>query len=588
MVHSASHYQNMLQMAPCGYAEHQIVFDESQHPVDYIFLEVNTAFEEITGLHRKDIIGKRVTAVLPEITRDPFDWIARYGRIVASGKAESFESFSRPLSSHYNVLALPVSDSRFVTFCTLVDETMKQFYEYQKNLQHQIQKTEKELDRFFSISMDLLCIASIQGRFIRINESWKEVLGYTSDDLKGQLVLDFIHPEDLASTREILSLLESGREVRNFVNRYRAKDGTYQYLEWRARPHGSMIYAAARDVTEKIRKEEALKKSEARYRGVLNSQLDLIVRVTPDNLLTYVNDAYCHKFGKDRESLIGNKFLPLVHPEDQESTMKAMEGLAVPPHRIYVEQRAMTVDGWRWLAWEDYAILDDQGNIQEIQGVGRDITESKENEQQLIKSLAEKDVMLKEIHHRVKNNLQIISSLLYLQGAASENEVIVKALQNSQSRVEAMALLHEKIYNASDLSRVDLLDYLENLGRQIHEFYADSGAAVSFKVLGESLCLNIEKTIVCGLIFNELMANALQHAFVGISEGAVTLSVEKVSEDTVQLTVTDNGIGFPDSLCLDTVETLGLQLVRNLSQQMEGSLEVIRSPQTRFQIQFPI
>ncbi len=692
-----THCQKMLQVAPFGYACHQMIFDEDQKPVDYVFLEVNRAFEKITGLHQRDIVGKRVTDILPDLARGSFDWIDRYGTLVKSSKEDSFEAFSEPLHNWYKVKAIPLDNNHFVTFFTMVDEEMRQFYEYRsfmtslkdlvfevradytitkvvaldtdglflqkedfllkrvdevlsgelteklmplfhqvhktgrrrileypspypddqrwfeaqvllkrkdpedvsfvvvvrdithhRQLQEQINQTVEELNRFFSISMDLLCIATVKGQFVRVNQAWKDVLGYTDDELKNQYLMDFVHPDDQKITREKLVCLESGQEVRNFVNRYRSCDGTYQYLEWRSRSHGSFIYAAARDVTEKQLQEAALKKSEDRYRGMLNSQTVLIVRVAPDNNLTYVNDAYCRKFGRSQESLIGSSFIPLVHPEDQQSTMKALQGLAVPPHRVLVEQRAMTVDGWRWLAWEDWAIVDDEGNILEIQGVARDITLIKENEDRLVRSLAEKDIMLKEIHHRVKNNLQIISSLLYLQGVNSENSDVTKVLRNSQGRVEAMALLHEKIYHTPDLASINLLDYLGDLAHHVHDYYTQAIDPVSLIVRGETLFLSIEKAIVCGLILNELLTNALEHAFRGVSAGTVTLTLELVSPGTAQLVVADDGIGFPEDFHLDNTNSLGIQLIRNLSHQMDGTFDLIRSPQTQCSVRFPI
>lgn len=128
------------------------------------------------------------------------------------------------------------------------------------------------------------------------------------------------------------------------------------------------------EIRERERTENELRRSEERYRGIIESQRDLVVRTDTEGRFTFANDAYCRKFGKRREELIGSSFEPLVHPEDLPATLEAIERLKQPPHRVSIEQRALTVDGWRWIAWEDYAIRDDEGNIVEIQGVGRDIT----------------------------------------------------------------------------------------------------------------------------------------------------------------------------------------------------------------------
>ncbi|ADQ13802.1 PAS domain S-box protein [Halanaerobium hydrogeniformans] len=140
------------------------------------------------------------------------------------------------------------------------------------------------------------------------------------------------------------------------------------------------------DISERKEVEEKLKKSKKLYQGLIESQNDLIVRVDSENRFNYVNDAYCELFGKNRKELIGSKFTPLVHEDDLESTLEAMKDLNKPPYRAYMEQRAMTVDGWRWISWEDNAILNEMGEITEIQGVGRDITELKETEKALKES----------------------------------------------------------------------------------------------------------------------------------------------------------------------------------------------------------
>jgi PAS domain S-box-containing protein len=196
----------------------------------------------------------------------------------------------------------------------------------------------------------------------------------------------FIHPADLPIVLERIRKLRSGQaDVSEF--RIITKNQESRWVQEHGRPiwdetHGRVthIYIAGRDITERKLMEESLRNSEQRYRGLVESQQDLIVRTDPHGRFTFVNDAYCKKFTKQREELLGASFVPLVHEDDQPAVLEVMKRLEVSPYRVSVEQRALTAEGWRWIAWEDYAIRDEQGRILEIQAVGRDITDRKQAE----------------------------------------------------------------------------------------------------------------------------------------------------------------------------------------------------------------
>lgn len=203
--------------------------------------------------------------------------------------------------------------------------------------------------------------------------------------------LTFVHPEDLAEVRNInepVTGLKTGGYLR-YDHRIIRRDGCVRWLREEAGPVYShsgrleKVVGMVIDITEQREAENELWASNERLRGILESQRDLIVRVDRENRFLYVNDAYCQKFGKKREDLLGSFFSPLVHPEDLESTLEIMAGLDQEPYRVYVEQRAMTVEGWRWLSWEDSAVRNPAGEIIEIQGVGRDITSRKAAEAEL-------------------------------------------------------------------------------------------------------------------------------------------------------------------------------------------------------------
>ena len=229
---------------------------------------------------------------------------------------------------------------------------------------------------------------------VRFSERWAEMLGYRVDEVEPHVAAweRLLHPDDREAVNRVLTEHLAGRTpYYSSEHRLQTKTGAWKWILDRGKvvvrdAEGHALRAAGThtDITERRQAEMKLAESEARYRGLVESQRDLIVRVKATGQFTFVNDAYCAKFGQARADLLGGAFTPLVHPDDLYATLEAMKGLETPPYRIYVEQRAMTAEGWRWLAWEDYAIKDAQGRTVEIQAIGRDITERKLLEEQLV------------------------------------------------------------------------------------------------------------------------------------------------------------------------------------------------------------
>ncbi len=207
-------------------------------------------------------------------------------------------------------------------------------------------------------------------------------------------------------------------------------------------------------------------------------------------------------------------------------------------------------------------------------------------EAELRLSLNEKETLLKEIHHRVKNNLQIISSLLYLQSRKITDQAILDMFQDGQNRVKSMALVHEKLYQAQDLANVDFADYLRNLARYLFRSYRVARQDIALKVNVEQLSLSVDMAIPCGLIVNELLSNALKHAFPKRQAGEVTVELRQ-EQQRIVLIIRDNGVGFPPDLNFKRTTSLGLQLVNNLVRQLNGTIDLHYENGSVFHMAFP-
>ena len=240
-----------------------------------------------------------------------------------------------------------------------------------------------------------------------------------------------------------------------------------------------------------------------------------------------------------------------------------------------------------WLDLYSFPLIDrDTGEMKGVIEYVRDITERKAAEDQLQASLREKEVLLREIHHRVKNNMQVISSLLNLQSRHSQDSAVLEMFRESQRRIRSMALVHERLYQSSDLSRIEFSEYLRNLATHLFHSCQVNTSRVRLKMDAEEVYLNINTAIPCGLIVNELISNALKHGFPENRSGEVGVELHRVEGDGYMLRVRDDGVGFPEGLDFRTTETLGLQIVTTLVSQIDGSIQLNRKKGTEFSIRF--
>jgi len=214
-----------------------------------------------------------------------------------------------------------------------------------------------------------------------------------------------------------------------------------------------------------------------------------------------------------------------------------------------------------------------------------DVSERRDAEEKIKASLREKEVMLKEIHHRVKNNLQVVSSLLNIQSRYIADPADAELFKESQNRVQAMALVHEKLYQSSDLARVDFSSYIESLMKNLFYSYAIGRDNISMVADVQPISLSVDAAVPCGLIINELISNCLKHAFPEGSGGEIRVSIRE-RDNRIVIEVSDDGIGLSANFDFHTSESLGLQLVNMLVEQLDGSISLEREQGTRFTITF--
>ncbi|HWQ92741.1 MAG TPA: PAS domain S-box protein, partial [Clostridia bacterium] len=346
---------------------------------------------------------------------------------------------------------------------------------------------------------------------------------------------------------------------------------------------GTLVTSIIRDVTQR-------KEAEAKFQGLLESAPDGIVVVDSQGKIVIVNTQAETMFGYRREELVGLKVEVLVPVQYRHSHVRDREGYARDPRtRPMGAGRHLTgrkKDGTEFPVEISLSPLHTaQGTL--VTSIVRDITERRRVEEQIQASLREKEVLLKEIHHRVKNNLQVTSSLLKLQSGYIQDPRALEMFSESQNRIRSMALVHEKLYQSRDLSRINFCEYVESLGALLFRSYGVDASLIQLRIEGREIYMNVETAVPCGLIANELLSNCLKHAFPQGRAGEVVVRIARQAGDMV-VSVADNGIGLPNGFQVERAETLGLQLVRTLTRQLDGTLEMRRGEGTEFAVRFPL
>ncbi|MBL9136911.1 MAG: PAS domain-containing protein [Verrucomicrobiales bacterium] len=281
----------------------------------------------------------------------------------------------------------------------------------------------------------------------------------------------------------------------------------------------------------------------------------------------------------------------LIHPEDRESMMDhLLNHVMRGGHRFEREYRIRRHnDGQeRWVRGLGELDLDGAGRPVRMIGTIQDITESKRAELALQTSLEEKDALLRELHHRVKNNLQIVSSLLSLKAHRERDENVLTALRDTQGRVHAMALLHEALYRSQNLARVDFGPYVRHLCAHLARAYGQSARPVVVEVKIDGLQLDLDRAVPCGLIVSEAVTNAFKHAFGSRGAGGIEVAARSLEGKLVELRISDDGIGLPPAFDPSRADTLGFQLLSRLAQQLEGRMRVETGEGTCVVVTFPM
>ncbi len=349
-----------------------------------------------------------------------------------------------------------------------------------------------------------------------------------------------------------------------------------------------------RDITQSKYVELALKESELHLSHIAENIREAFwIMDLVRQKIVYVSPAYEQIFQLSRRSLYRNTWdwIRLVHPDDRHLLNQPSlldQSLGQSNYNTCLEYRIIRTDGSvRWIRDRRFPIRNASGQTYRVIGFIEDWTEKKQASQQIKAALAEKEVLLRELHHRVKNNLQIISGLLYLQGYHLNNPEVINILKASRDRIESMAHIHDQLCRSQNLSRIDLRLYIQTLVRHLLSSLCVNQDKINLLIQIDPIELNPNIAIYCGLIINELLSNSLKYAFPDQQTGTIGIHIYQASAQMLILKVWDTGIGLPDWFNLNACHSLGLPLVYQLvTAQLQGTIKQLSGSGTAFEIRF--
>ncbi len=347
------------------------------------------------------------------------------------------------------------------------------------------------------------------------------------------------------------------------------------------------VSVIAQNITERIENENKILEQSAKLKAIFESGDQLMWTIAKDLKLTSFNQNYANsifdfygyypEIGKTMRSNKTKEFHSIWDGKYEEAFSGKQVEFTSERTKLNGEKiiRQMIL----------YPIKDAQNNVLEVSGIGFDVTENKKNEEKITQSLKEKDVLLKEVHHRVKNNMQVISSILNLQSSYVKDTYALNLLKECQNRIKSMAFIHESLYQTKNFESVNFSEYVTTLSKNLVHTYSINTKKIKLILTLDDLMLSLDSSIPCGLIINEIISNSLKYAFPDNRDGIIFVTL-RVDKNKVKIEVGDNGIGIPESVDIKNTQTLGLQLVDTLVEQLSGTLKLNRSKGTIFSIEF--
>jgi len=446
----------------------------------------------------------------------------------------------------------------------------------------------------FNSSLDIIISSDLENNITKVSPSACQQFGYKESEFLKLNIKDLY-----ADEKEFLKIINEFETKGFFTGQInnKTKKGeiftTYLSSTSLKNDKNEIIgfMGISRDISEEKKATEMLQKQNSKLESIFESNSDILIwTMDEDMCVTSINSKfrnYAREIFKE-DLLLGENFLlkssPFV-PKGEERRMFSFYGNAVKGIPQQFEVPLLKNNKIIWIETFLSPIKKENSEKFDLACIAIDTTEKKNVEIEIKKSLEEKDVLLKEVHHRVKNNLQVISSILNLQSAYVKDEGTLSILRESQNRVKSMSFIHESLYKSKDFSEVNFAEYITNLSNNVFHTFIMNNRSVKLQLDLDQINLNLDQAIPCGLIINELITNAMKYAFVN-DDGGILYVKLKENKGKINICIEDNGIGLPENFNVEEAESLGLQLVYTLIEQLDGTISLKEEKGTKYLITF--
>ncbi len=422
------------------------------------------------------------------------------------------------------------------------------------------------------------------------NEQMTQMFGYGLGELVGRKIFDLVSPE----YHDTISGYFKSEQNKPYEAIGLKKDGSKFFVELMCKfkkvsfQNKKVQVSVIRDITAYKLSEKELKEKNLFFTQLLKSQpIILYTSKAEDDFKTlFISENVLNLTGIVSDKFVSNPklWMNLIHDDDLPVVLDDLKKLSRTIHCNHEYKFKINDGSYKWF-YDQFSLLKNSDGTKYIVGARVDITERKIAEEQVRNSLDEKETLLKEIHHRVKNNLQIISSLLKLQSAFIKDKEIFDMFRDTQNRVMSMALIHRLLYQSKSLSKVNIEVYLEKLIFHLFKVYGFESRGIALVINANHIDLSIDTAIPCGLLISEIISNSLKYAFPNFKQGEINIDLN-VENNNYKLIICDNGVGIPQNLDLNKTDSLGFQLINTLVEQLNGKIDLNLDDGTKYTITF--